>query len=386
MSNKLALVLDAGTTGIKALVFKASGEIVAKSARTIAKKISAAGVQVEQDANDILTAATEALREVVAAAGLTTENCAGLGLTNQRETVVVWSKISGQPIYPAIVWEDSRTKDECATLAPTYSQLVREKTGLTLDSYFSASKIAWILAHAAPADTSQLLAGTIDTWLLWNLLEGRPHLTDYTNASRTLLFNIKTKTWDEELLKMWRIPAPLLPEVKHSLALFGTLDAKVLGWPLPLLAVCGDQQASFYAAREAGAAAKITYGTGTFIMSELGAEFKLQDGFFTTLAAAPAGPIYALEAKVGTYAARIDALLAGHEPLDEVVSEMTAAAGQVLNKLTPPPAKIILDGGITQAPTLLAAQQAANPELNFTLQQPFDGTALGISQMVFAAH
>ncbi|MBI2482387.1 MAG: hypothetical protein HYV76_02385 [Candidatus Vogelbacteria bacterium] len=382
MAKDLALVLDVGTTSIKALVFDPERQVVAKSYRTISKHISLGGGIVEQDPKEILNTAQTVLRETVRDTGLSIDNYLGLGLTNQRETTVVWDGHTGKPVYPAIVWEDRRTKSRCETLAKTHGQLVREHTGLPIDSYFSASKINWILNHIR-TDNTNWLAGTVDTWLMWNLLDSQPHLTDFTNASRTLLFNIKTKTWDEILLELWQVPARLLPKVQHSLSLFGHLRPEVLGSTLPVVAVCGDQQASMYAAKQAGASTKVTYGTGTFVMAELGEEFKLQDGFFTTLTPTKTGFIYAHEAKIGAYAQRIDELLIRGKSLDQVVREMTQATGQKLEQLSPTPNKIILDGGITQALTLLSAQQAANPNIQFVLQQPFDGTALGIAEMIF---
>ncbi len=375
-----ALVLDIGTTGIKALVFDRSGQIIFKSYRAIGKEISHNGLWVEQDPLEMVKLSIEVLQEATKRAGVTPATCCGLGITNQRETVVLWNKETGEPVYKAVVWEDARTTDLCQEIKEKYGTEIREATGLTVDTYFSASKIKWVLEYLnLPADFP-LAVGTVDSWLVFNLVKGRPHLTDYTNASRTLLFDIHKKTWSERLASYWNITTDILPVAQPSLSNFGDLDENILGYSLPVVASCGDQQASLYAATKRGADTKVTYGTGTFLLQSIG-KFILKENFFTTLSAEG----YALEAKVGTYGKRTEALLEAGQPLRPLVEEMTLATATYLKKLPFTPTKVILDGGITQAADLLPLQTEAAPDLEFEVQEPFDGTALGIAQMVFDA-
>ena len=224
--KKFALVLDVGTTGIKAFVFDAEGNIVAKENRKI-DEISLHPGHVEQDPIEIIKLSEDVLRSVVKESGLGEKDFIGLGISNQRETTVVWDKKSSWPFYPAIVWKDSRTKNYCDAVGAENNNVVQAKTGLTIQPYFSASKMQWLFENIPEvkfaSDKNCLGMGTVDTWLLWNLTEDRSYLTDETNAARTLIFNIKTKQWDKDLLNIFSLAMVVLPDVKPSRSNFGKL-------------------------------------------------------------------------------------------------------------------------------------------------------------------
>ncbi|KKW12800.1 MAG: Glycerol kinase [Parcubacteria group bacterium GW2011_GWA2_49_9] len=219
IAQKLALVLDVGTTGVKAFVFDSREKVLARAAESLQKSFPQKE-WVEQDPFTLLAVSKKVLQTALGESGKTAEAMSGFGIANQRETTILWDRATGEPIYPAIVWEDKRTKAACEQLVREHGKMILEKTGLQVDSYFSASKIKWILDSVSGARTraekGELCFGTVDTWLLWNLAGNHPHVTDVTNASRTLLFNIHTKEWDEELLSLFSIPRALLPEVRPS--------------------------------------------------------------------------------------------------------------------------------------------------------------------------
>ena len=298
------LSLDEGTTGTRAIIFNRKGKTVAKAHKEFTQRCPAPG-WVEHDAREIYASQYAIMTEAVISSGISVNEIAAIGITNQRETTVVWNKYTGQPVYNAIVWQCRRTLDFCEKLkSDGYEQCIREKTGLPIDAYFSASKIRWILDHAEgareAAERGELLFGTMDTWLIWNLTGGKVHATDLTNASRTMLFNIHTKEWDEELLSLFGIPRSMLPEVKMSADDYGTVS--LLGEEIPICGVAGDQQAALFGQacfREGDA--KNTYGTGCFLLMNTGKTPKQNEsGLIVTLAAAEKGaePEYALEGSV----------------------------------------------------------------------------------------
>ena len=388
--NKHILVLDVGTTGVKAFVFDASLRPVVRVYRKLNKYFPKQG-WVEQSPQELLRVSRNVLREAVKRSGLPPKSFFGLGLTNQRETTILWDKKTGTPIYPAIVWEDERTKTAWAKLKK-FEKRVRSRTGLPINPYFSASKIQWVLKNVAGAREllagDELAFGTVDSWILWNFLEGAPHLTDFTNASRTLLFNIRKLGWDDELLDIFQIPRKILPKAKPSQAPFGQLKKEVLGFPLAVLAVAGDQQASMYAAcpeRSRGAGSKkgitkVTYGTGTFIMQVLGSEFQLYPEFFTTLLATNEKRIYAIEAKIEHSGNEVEKNL-GKPTLDKVILKLARKVDVYLKKMPVKPRKLIVDGGITKAEKLTSIQ-AETSHLAVQKQAIFDGTALGAAKLV----
>jgi glycerol kinase len=267
------LALDAGTTSTRAMVFADDGAVLARVQRPFAQHFPRDG-WVEHDAGEIWTTTIACARDALADARLTARDIAAMGIAVQRETVVVWNRTTGEPIHRAIVWQDRRTDDECRALAesPVAVDLVA-RTGLRLDPYFSATKLAWILDHTdgarAAAERGQLLAGTIDAWLLWQLTEGRIHATDATNASRTLLFDIHTQQWSDDLCTLFRVPRSLLPDVRNSADDFGSTS--LFGDEIPIRALVGDQQAAAVGQDcFTSGEAKATYGTGCFVLVHTG--------------------------------------------------------------------------------------------------------------------
>jgi len=269
------LAIDQGTTSTRCIAFEPSARAAAIARRALTQHYGDSG-RVEHDPEEIWRDTEATVREVIGRCPGGAAGVAALGITNQRETVVVWERASGTPIHPAIVWQDRRTAAECARLrAEGAEALVRRRTGLLLDPYFSATKIAWILDHVlgarARAERGQLAFGTIDTFLLWRLTGGRVHATDVTNASRTLLYDIHAQGWDEELLRLLRVPRALLPEVRDSSEVYGTTLPSLFGRALPIAGIAGDQQAALIgqACFQPGMA-KSTYGTGCFLLLNTG--------------------------------------------------------------------------------------------------------------------
>lgn len=381
------LVLDVGTTGIKAFVFRDDFSIKAKAYQKISKHVFGHGF-VEQNPQEILAVSKQVLKEVVQASRTRLNHFVAFGLTNQRETVVAWDRVTGRPVYPAIVWEDRRTEKGVRGLKGTkgLERKIQEKTGLVLDSYFSASKIQWLLEHVPEAQLllkeKRLLVGTIDTWLLWNLCEDEPHLTDETNAARTLLFNIKKRQWDEELLEIFNIPQEILPEVFSSGAHYGFLKKEIIGAALPVLVVAGDQQASTYAAGTKVGTTKVTYGTGAFLVQSLGKFFKIFPGFFTTLLPTVGGqPVFAVEVKVENCAASVEPVLKNSKKLLVALFKIAKKVDLVIKKLPNKPKIIIADGGVARD-GIVVEQQSRISSLPVKAQITFDGTALGIVKLI----
>lgn len=303
--QKYVMSLDQGTTSSRCIIFNKSGEIVSVSQKEFKQIYPKAG-WVEHDAMEIWGTQAGVAGEALARAGLNATDIAALGITNQRETTVVWNKRTGLPVYNAIVWQCRRTSEYCDELREKgFDKTVREKTGLVLDAYFSATKIKWILDNVEgareKAERGELLFGNIDTWLIWNLTKGRVHVTDYTNASRTMLYNIHELKWDEELLEEFNIPKSMLPEVKPSSCVYGETDELIFGSPIQIAGDAGDQQAALFGqvCCEEGMA-KNTYGTGCFLLMNTGDKaVESKNGLLTTMAACYGGRIeYALEGSV----------------------------------------------------------------------------------------
>ncbi len=269
------LSLDQGTTSTRAIVFDASLRIAGVSQQEFPQAYPNSG-WVEHDPEDLWRTSVETARTALAKAGIGAGRLAGIGITNQRETVIVWDRTTGKPIHPAIVWQDRRTADVCSQLRNEgVEPMVAARTGLLLDPYFSGTKIAWLLDHVpgarARAERGELAFGTVDAYLIWRLTGGRAHVTDATNASRTLLFDIHAGRWDDELLSLFRVPAAILPEVRDCASEFGTSDPAILGAAVPVRGVAGDQQAATVgqACFEPGML-KSTYGTGCFALLNTG--------------------------------------------------------------------------------------------------------------------
>jgi glycerol kinase len=275
MTMSFILALDQGTTSSRALVFDHDGNIRGLAQKEFRQIFPAPGL-VEHDAEEIWASQLGVAVEAIARAGLTAADIAAIGITNQRETTVVWDRATGRPIHNAIVWQDRRTAAECDRLkSQGLEPVFRSKTGLVLDPYFSGTKIAWILDHVpgarARAEAGELAFGTIDSWLVWNLTAGERHLTDSSNASRTLLFNIIEGAWDRELLALLRIPPEILPEVVPSSAVYGETAARFLASRVPISGIAGDQQAALFGQLcDRPGMVKNTYGTGCFMLMQTG--------------------------------------------------------------------------------------------------------------------
>lgn len=303
--SKYILALDQGTTSSRCILFDKGGNICSMAQREFTQYYPNPG-WVEHDPMEIWSSQLAVATEAMARLGVKAADIEAIGITNQRETTIVWDKETGQPVYPAIVWQCRRTADRIGELSRTgFDRTVREKTGLVPDAYFSASKIEWILDHAEgareKAEAGKLLFGTVDTWLIWNLTKGCVHVTDYTNASRTMLFNIHTLTWDEELLACFCIPKSMLPQVKPSSCIYGYTDEHLMGEKIPIAGAAGDQQAALFGqcCFEEGDV-KNTYGTGSFILMNTGKKPILsKNGLLTTIAASAGADVeYALEGSV----------------------------------------------------------------------------------------
>ena len=305
--RNLILALDQGTTSSRSMLFNKDFSICGQSQKEFAQHFPDSG-WVEHDPMDIWRTTLETSKEVIANAGITSSDIAAIGITNQRETTLIWDRKTGLPIYNAIVWQDRRTAALCTELKRlNHEALVSERTGLLLDPYFSATKIAWILdniPNARPrAERGELAFGTVDTWLLWNLTDGQSHATDATNASRTLLYNIHSGQWDDDLLDLFNVPRQLLPEVKDSAADFGSTE--LFGKPIKIYGIAGDQHAATIgqACFEPGMM-KSTYGTGCFALLNTGTTaVKSNNRMLTTIA-------YKLEGKT-TYALEGSIFIAG---------------------------------------------------------------------------
>ena len=273
--QKYILALDAGTTGNRAILFNRSGEIVNVAHQEFEQIYPQAG-WVEHDPKTIWETQLQVIRDVIEKEKITPEQISGIGITNQRETTIVWNRETGEPVFNAIVWQDRRTANFCDELkARGLEKKFSKKTGLVIDAYFSGTKIKWILDNVEGArelaEAGKLAFGTVDTWLIWKLTNGKLHITDVTNASRTLFFNIKTLEWDRELMDILGIPPQILPEVKSSSEIYGTTSKELLGAEIPIAGIAGDQQAALFGQMclEEGMV-KNTYGTGCFVMMNTG--------------------------------------------------------------------------------------------------------------------
>lgn len=298
------LSFDQGTTSSRAIIFDQSGSIISIAQKEFTQLYPQPG-WVEHDASEIWATQLAVAVEAVSKAGLKATDIAAIGITNQRETTVVWDRETGNPVHNAIVWQDRRTASFCDELKLKSGNLIQEKTGLIVDAYFSATKIRWILDNVEgarkKAQEGKLAFGTIDTWLVWKLTGGKVHATDISNASRTMLFNIHTCAWDNELLKLIDVPASMLPEVRSSSEVYGHTDAQILAAQIPIAGIAGDQQAALFGqmCTEPGMV-KNTYGTGCFMLMNIGDKPILsKNNLVTTIAWKINGKVqYALEGSI----------------------------------------------------------------------------------------
>jgi len=302
---KYIMALDAGTTSNRCILFNEAGEICSVAQKEFTQIFPQPG-WVEHDADEIFSTQLEVAKQALANVGATAANIAAIGITNQRETTICWNKVTGRPICNAIVWQCRRTAPYCDSLREKgLVDVIREKTGLVIDPYFSGTKIRWILENVPgareQAENGDLLFGTVETWLIWKLTGGRVHVTDYSNASRTMLFNIHTLSWDAEILQELNIPASMLPQPMPSSCVYGKTDAQFFGAPIPIAGAAGDQQAALFGQTcfEPGDS-KCTYGTGAFLLMNTGSTPILsRNGLVTTIAWGLDGKVtYALEGSI----------------------------------------------------------------------------------------
>ncbi|AIL46279.1 glycerol kinase [Elizabethkingia anophelis] len=305
MNEKLILALDQGTTSSRAILFNKSGEIKFVSQKSFEQIFPTPG-WVEHDPNEIWSSQISVAAEVIAKAGISGLEVAAIGITNQRETTVVWDRHTSEPIYNAIVWQDRRTSKYCDELkSQGHTDEIKQKTGLVLDAYFSATKLKWILDNVEgareKAEAGDLCFGTVDTWLIWKLTRGKMFITDVSNASRTMMFNIRTMDWDDDLLKLFNIPRAILPEVKQSSEVYGETSTTLFSTKIPIAGIAGDQQAALFGQMcTKPGMVKNTYGTGCFLLMNTGNEAVYsKNNLLTTVAWKINGEVsYALEGSV----------------------------------------------------------------------------------------
>ncbi len=305
MNGKYILSLDQGTSSSRAIVFNHDGEMVAVSQKEFTQHFPQPG-WVEHDPREIWSSEASVMAEVIAKAGLSGSDIAAIGITNQRETTIVWDAATGEPVYNAIVWQDRRTSEYCDSIkAQGLTEMIRRKTGLIIDAYFSATKIRWILSNVPGAmeraKAGRLRFGTVDSWLVWNLTKGEKHVTDVTNASRTMLFNIHTLSWDKDLLELFGIPESMMPEVRSCSEVYGRTKTPFLAEGIPVAGIAGDQQAALFGqlCTEEGSV-KNTYGTGCFLLMNSGeTPIESRNNLLTTVALQIGGKTtYALEGSI----------------------------------------------------------------------------------------
>ena len=334
--SKYIMSLDLGTTSCRSILFDKKGQICSVAQKEFTQYFPEPG-WVEHDAEEIWATQKGLMFEALEKLGVEMSDVAGIGITNQRETTVVWDKQTGRPICKAIVWQCRRTAEYCDELkAQGLADMFREKTGLVLDAYFSGTKLKWILDNVPNAreraEAGELLFGTIDTWIIWKLTHGKVHVTDYSNASRTMLFNINTLEWDEEILKILDIPRQMLPEVKPSSYLYGHTEARIFGEEVPIAGAAGDQQCALFGQTcFAPGEAKNTYGTGGFMLMNTGEKpVASKNGLVTTIAWGVDGKVeYALEGSIFVAGAAIQWLR------DQLGLIRDSAESEVLAKAVP---------------------------------------------------
>jgi glycerol kinase len=372
--EKFILALDQGTTSSRAIVFNHKGSLVSLAQKEFTQIYPQSG-WVEHNAREIWSSQVSVAAEAILNANLQASDIAAIGITNQRETTVVWDRETGEPVYNAIVWQDRRTAAYCDMLkAQGLDQMIQEKTGLVIDSYFSATKVRWILENVADARekaaAGKLAFGTVDSWLIWNLTGGKVHVTDVSNASRTLLFNITTLSWDEELLKLFDIPASMLPEVKSSSEVFGETSGNLFATKIPISGVAGDQQAALFGqlCTQPGMV-KNTYGTGCFMLMNIGDKpIRSKNNLVTTIAWKIGDQVqYALEGSIFIAGAVVQWLR------DELKIISTSAEVETLA------AKVENSGGVYLVPAFAGL---GAPHWN----QYARGTIFGISRGTNDAH
>lgn len=386
-SSRLALIIDLGTTNLKVSLVNDDLEIKVKETRSLHKHISKKS-WVTQNPDEMITNVKSLIRKIAKQYPRHTANVQVIGITNQRETTVLWNKKTGKAIYNAIGWEDRRTEKLCAEFRKKISRDdITNRTGLILDPYFSATKIRWILEHCREAKkllSDNLLAfGTPDSWLVYNLTKEKNHYTDFTNASRTLLFHIKDKVWDQWLMSFFGVFPSMMPAIKKSFDCYGTLEKKIIGREIPIMAILGDQQASLYAAGNKQGTTKITYGTGAFLMQNVGKKFFKSKYFFTTLAAGSKNSInYALEAKIAPCGDLVQKTLGNTKKMTMAMRQIAKNINHYLKHLPFQYKTIYIDGGVARDGIMKQEQQRIS-KVRIIEQKNFETTTLGTAKLLF---
>ncbi|MBU4453218.1 hypothetical protein KKH24_03075 [Patescibacteria group bacterium] len=383
-NRKIILTLDIGTTAIKALAFEQGSMACIGSVSSRLNKVVVDN-KVEQDPAELLQTSIDLLRLLVDKYQIIVDDCIGLGIANQRETTIIWNKKTGEPVYPAIVWEDKRTQTWCDEQSQEFKDLIKQKTHLELSAYFSASKIKWILDNVSKNEN--LIFGTVDTWILWNFDKNHVHATDHTNASRTLLYDSNNHCWSQELLVGFDIVRSRLPDIKLSSSRFGNLKKDILGLEIPILAICGDQQSSMFCAQQYCQAEvgciKITFGTGVFLMQIVDDIKKIKDPFYPSVAVNTHATdnIWALEYKIENVGKEVDELLNIPNELERYLDRLTDKIARIICQLPIKVEEIVIDGGVTQNKSLheMLAQKVSAKIIELPI---YNGTGLGVSYLV----
>lgn len=384
VSNKKPyyLVLDIGTSGIKALLFKENGGVVHKVYQTI-DRIFPNEEWVEQDPMMFVRVSKKVMQDVVTEAGVSVHEIESVGITTQRETIIVWDKHTGKPLYNALVWQDQRTKQWCNQLAQTHNDFVRKTTGLFVTPYFSASKLAWLLQNVEDVtrayEFGNVMVGTVDTWMIWNMTQDRRYVTDATNAHRTLLCDIHSRAWSRDLGNIFGIDTNIMANIQSVQSDFGMLDAQWLGVVVPIKAVVGDQQSSLYAVGQEEGNVKITGGSGAFVMQILNKEetdFMADDEWFYTVSAHNNIHHIAAEKSIMRLAEYVTPVLDDPEALSNIMQKAAHNIADGLAVLPQTPSKVIIDGGVSQNNEFVNTIKQLSG-LDIRRQVMYDGTALG---------
>jgi glycerol kinase len=375
-NTQQVLVLHVTSRRAKASVVDPAGDIVATVERPLTISEPSPGLA-EQDPFEVIDAAKAVLREAYEAK---TGIVVAVGLATERGSAIAWNPQDGQPLYPLICPQDVRTYEQCRDVAHTeaHRAIVRNHTGLSINPSFAAPKMHWLTNRTSTLGSAM---GTLDSWLLYNLLEGKPHLTDRINAASTQLFNIKTLAWDEDLLKLWGLRGDLLPEPRPSFSDFGTLVADIVGEPLPVVAVTGDQQAGLYAA----GTTRVGYGDQLIAMKPLGNSFQITEGVLTTLALGPDDErYYTLEDPIGPAAARVAAVHDQPDQLSAVLQQISVEVAASLQlMLTPQDKQVVMDGELSERDELLQTQQKLLPEVELSRHKYSDSVTAGVAKLTF---
>lgn len=384
VDKKYFLILDIGTSGAKGVLFDFELNLI-NEVRVPFNISHPKKGWVEENPLELFKKSVSVLKSVMKQTKVKPSEIISFGITNQRETTILWDTKTGKAIYPAIVWEDTRTKSICSKLNKKNEKNVREKTGLTIDPYFSATKIDWILSNVQGVKkllgSNRLCFGTVDSWILFHLTKGMVHATDETNASRTLLFDVHSRRWDRQLLSLFHIPRSILPDIKHSQDDFGSIDKSIFSEEIPIRAVCGDQQASLFAAGNRRGVTKVTYGTGTFIGQHLGTHFEIHNPFFTAFMPSGKKAQFAFEGKITRGGKQVEPILNKPKRLEKFLWKLAKDVEKLLKKLPTKPKTLLIDGGVMRD-GIVGGYQSQISKVKIIPLSVVNGTALGVAKLL----